>query len=329
MTQENSSSDQQNNEEKTNASRRKFLQNAGLAGLSAGAATLAGRDKLGEPVSAETPVKDGVIPDESRAMHGGSPVADTTFKTPEGDTEVVLPPLKERVLAIKQLLIEKKLINEEGVQGFVNYYEKVVGPHFGAAVVAHAWKNPDWKAKLLAPPADKPFQAAILIRDFLFNTVNPDTGKPYLSDQITFGLTIGPEGEYIRIFANGEQQENGKTIFVHNLVTCTVCSCYPQALLGTQPMWYKSQQYRARSVSEPLGVLVEFAEDANKGKGDRLRQFKDYTAKIDELRVWDSNSEVRFFVIPEMPKAWVNLSENELRKRVTRNAMLGAEILYS
>jgi nitrile hydratase len=82
---------------------------------------------------------------------------------------------------------------------------------------------------------------------------------------------------------------------------------------------------------------VEFAEDAHKGKSaprsgslrDRLKQFKDYTAKIDELRVWDSNSEVRFFVIPEMPKAWANLSENELRKRVTRNAMLGAEILYS
>jgi nitrile hydratase len=227
MSQNNHPTDPQNSEEKTNASRRKFLQNAGLAGLSAGAVTLAGRDKLGEPVSAETPVKDGVIPDESRAMHGGSPVADTTVKTPDGDAEVVLPPLKERVLAIKQLLIEKKIINEEGVQGFVNYYEKVVGPHFGAAVVAHAWKNPEWKAKLLAPPEEKPFQAAILIRDFLFNTVNPDTGKPYLSAQITFGLTIGPEGEYIRIFANGEQQENGKTIFVHNLVTCTVCSCYP------------------------------------------------------------------------------------------------------
>jgi nitrile hydratase len=94
-------------------------------------------------------------------------------------------------------------------------------------------------------------------------------------------------------------------------------------------MWYKSQQYRARSVSDPFGVLVEFAEDTNPGKSDRLKQFKDYTAKIDELRVWDSNSEVRFFVIPEMPKAWANLSENELRKRVTRNAMLGAEILYS
>ncbi len=205
MSQNNHPSEPQNTEEKTNASRRKFLQNVGLAGLSAGAATVAGQGLL-EDVSAETPVKDVVTPDESRAMHGGSPVADTTFKTPEGSTEVVLPPLKERVLAIKQLLIEKKIVSEEGVQGFVNYYEKVVGPHFGAAVVAHAWKNPDWKAKLLAPPADKPFQAAILIRDFLFNTVNPDTGKPYLSDQITFGLTIGPKAN-ISVFLPTENSK--------------------------------------------------------------------------------------------------------------------------
>lgn len=261
-------------------------------------------------------------------MQGGAPVVDQPFKWADGTTEIILPPLKERVLALKQLLIEKKLMSEDVIQGFVNYYEKVVGPHLGAAVVAHAWVNPDWKAKLLAPPADQPFQAALLIRDFLFNTPNPDTGKPYLTPEITFGLTIGPEGEFIRIVANGEQKEGGKSLFVHNLVTCTVCSCYPQALLGTQPMWYKSQQYRARSVADPLGILREFAEDANPNNGARRRQFQDYAAQIDELRVWDSNSEVRFFVIPVMPKAWAGLSENELRKRVTRNAMLGAEILY-
>jgi nitrile hydratase len=316
-----------NESETTNKSRRNFIRNAGLAGLTAGATTLLGRDQSGEPVSAEPPKTDGAIPDEVRAIQGGMPVYDATFKTADG-IETVLPPLKERVLALKQLLIEKKLISEQAIQGFVDYYENVVGPHLGAAVVAHAWKNPDWQAQLLAPPTDKPFQAALLIRDFLFNTINPDTGKPYLSPEVTFGLTIGPEGEYIRIVANGEQQQDGKTIFVHNLVTCTVCSCYPQALLGTQPMWYKSQQYRARSVADPLGILVEFAEDANQNKPERLQQFKKYSAKIDELRVWDSNSEVRFFVIPEMPKTWANLSENELRQRVTRNAMLGAEILY-
>lgn len=313
--------------EKTNKSRRKFLRNAGLASLTAGATTIVGRETINEPASAK-PAQEGVTPDDSRAIHGGAPVSDTPVKSANGHIEPLLPPLKERVLALKQLLIEKKLISEQAVQGFVDYYEKFVGPHLGAAVVAHAWKNPDWKAELLMPPEDKPFQAALLIRDFLFNTVNPDTGKPYLVPQLTFGLTIGPEGEFIRIVANGQQAAKGKTLFVHNLVTCTVCSCYPQALLGTQPMWYKSQQYRARSVSDPLGILAEFAADANQGNEKRQAQFQAYANKIDELRVWDSNSEVRFFVIPEMPKSWVGLSENELRKRVTRNAMLGAEILY-
>lgn len=341
VTMENNQPDQknidhptENSQDAENKSRRDFLRNAGLAGLSAGVTTIIGREKLGEPASAETVsetnnLTNNTLADPSRVMHGGSPIYDAPGKNPDGSTEAILPPIRERVLALKQLLIEKKIISEQAVQGFVDYYEKVVGPHLGAAVVAHAWKNPDWQAKLVNPPADQPFQAAILIRDFLFNTINPDTGKPYLDANITFGLTIGPEGEYIRILANGEQIENGKKIFLHNLVTCTVCSCYPQALLGTQPMWYKSQQYRARSVSDPFGILLEFAEDANQGKSDRLKQFAEYTSKINELRVWDSNSEVRFFVIPEMPKAWSNFSENELRKKITRNAMLGAEILYA
>ncbi|MFM6322234.1 MAG: nitrile hydratase subunit alpha [Microcystis panniformis] len=325
---QNANASQASAEEKTNKSRRNFLRNAGLASLSAGATTIVGKETIGDPVSGKSPVHEGVTPDDSRAMHGGAPVSDIPLKSTNGKLELVLPPIKERVLALKQLLIEKKLIQEQAIQGFVDYYEKFVGPHLGAAVVAHAWTNPDWKAQLLAPPPEKPFQAALLIRDFLFNTVNPDTGKPYLIPQLTFGLTIGPEGEFIRIVANGEQTHHGKTLFVHNLVTCTVCSCYPQALLGTQPMWYKSQQYRARSISDPFGILVEFAEDANRGTAERQAQFQAYANKLDELRVWDSNSEVRFFVIPEMPKQWIGLTENELRKRVTRNAMLGAEILY-
>ncbi|MFM7530178.1 MAG: nitrile hydratase subunit alpha [Nodosilinea sp.] len=308
---------------KTRPSRRHFLRNASLAGLTAGATTLVGRETVGEPVGAESTTKQTVVADDSRASHGGAPIADT-----HGPLEPVLPPIKERVLALKQLLIEKNLIDEKTIQGFVDYYEQFVGPHLGAAVVAHAWLNPDWQAELLAPPEERPFQAAQLIRDFLFNTVNPASGKPYLVPQLTFGLTIGPEGEFIRVVANGQQTQDGSTLFVHNLVTCTVCSCYPQALLGTQPMWYKSQQYRARSVADPFGILLEFAEDAHQGKADRRAQFQAYADKIDELRVWDSNSEVRFFVIPEMPKPWAGLSENELRQRITRNAMLGAEILY-
>jgi hypothetical protein len=150
-----------------NKSRRDFIRNAGLASLTAGAATLAGRDKLGEPASAAPPN----LADDSRRMQGGAPIVDQPFKRPDGSTETILPPLKERVMALKQLLIEKKLISDQAVQGFVDYYEKFVGPHLGAAVVAHAWTNPDWKAQLLAPPAAKPFQAALL-------TYIPQVGNP-------------------------------------------------------------------------------------------------------------------------------------------------------
>ncbi|MFN9176730.1 MAG: nitrile hydratase subunit alpha [Synechocystis sp.] len=136
----------QNASETPSKSRRNFIRNAGLAGLTAGATTFVGRDQNGAPANAETPKTDGAIPDEVRAMHGGAPIYDASFKTADG-IETVLPPLKERVLALKQLLIEKKLISDQAIQGFVNYYENIVGPHFGAAVVAHAWKNPDWQAK--------------------------------------------------------------------------------------------------------------------------------------------------------------------------------------
>jgi len=315
----NNSDNSDNSQNPKQKSRRKFLHNAGLVGLAA--ATTVGAESV-IPAQGKASLKDTA--DDSRATNCGAPIYDKTFTNEE-----VLPPLKERVLALKQLLIEKKLIDEATIGFFINYYEKAIGPHLGAAVVAHAWSNPTWKAQLLNPPADKAFAATILIKDFLFNTLNPATGKPYLSEDLTFGLTIGREGEYIRVLANGEQLQDGKTIFVHNLVTCTACSCYPLALLGLQPMWYKSQQYRARSVSEPLEILKEFAQESNQGKPGREKQFKTYIDNISELRVWDSNSEVRFFVIPEMPNSWSGLSEHELFQRITRNSMLGAEILYS
>ena len=112
-------------------------------------------------------------------------------------------------------------------------------------------------------------------------------------------------------------------------MACTVCSCYPQALLGVQPTWYKSQQYRSRVISNPLGVVDEFMQDLIAGDSAKWAQYKSYRAGLDEVRTWDSNSEVRFFVIPEMPSSWNGLSEAELRKRITRNAMLGAEILLA
>ena len=106
----------ENVSETTNKSRRNFIRNAGLAGLTAGATTLVGRDQSGEPANAETPKTDGAMPDEVRAMHGGAPIYDAPFKTADG-IEPVLPPLKERVLALKQLLIEKKLISDQAIQG--------------------------------------------------------------------------------------------------------------------------------------------------------------------------------------------------------------------
>jgi nitrile hydratase len=255
---------------------------------------------------------------------GGSPVVESSYESGEKP----LPSLKQRVLALKGLLVEKGILTEEKINGFVNYYEKLVGPHLGAAAVAHAWVNEDFRRRLLEPPADQPFMASAALRDFLFNTINPDTGHPFLAPQLTLGTAIGPEGEYLRIVQNGLQTsgaQKGKRI--HNIVACTVCSCYPQALLGVQPTWYKSQQYRSRVINNPLGVVDEFMQDLVATNQEKWAYYKAYRDDLDEIRTWDSNSEVRFFVIPELPTAWKGLPEQELRKRVTRNAMLGAEIL--
>jgi nitrile hydratase len=309
--------------------RRAFLRNAGLAALAAGTAaslpqvearqlTKGAGDKSPAP-QADPPG----IGTELEAL-GGSPVVESGYESGEKP----LPSLKQRVLALKGLLVEKGILTEEKINGFVSYYEKFVGPHLGAAAVAHAWVNEDFRRRLLEPPADQPFMASAALRDFLFNTINPDTGHPFLAPQLTLGTAIGPEGEYLRIVQNGLQAsgaQKGKRI--HNIVACTVCSCYPQALLGVQPTWYKSQQYRSRVINNPLGVVDEFMQDLVASNQGKWAYYKAYRDGLDEIRTWDSNSEVRFFVIPELPTAWKGLPEQELRKRVTRNAMLGAEIL--
>lgn len=313
----------------TSKPRRSFLRHTALAALAAGTAVSlpkveARQDPKGTNDKLPTPPDDIVgIGNELEAV-GGSPVAESGYASGERP----LPSLKQRVLALKGLLIEKGILSEEKINGFVGYYEKFVGPHLGAAAVAHAWVNADFRRKLLEPPADQPFMATAALRDFLFNTVNPETGHPFLAPQLTLGTAIGPEGEYLRIVQNGLQTtgpDKGKRI--HNIVACTVCSCYPQALLGVQPTWYKSQQYRSRVISNPLGVLDEFMQDLAAANQEKWSFYKRYRDGLDEIRTWDSNSEVRFFVIPELPSAWKNIPEHELRKRITRNAMLGAEIL--
>jgi nitrile hydratase len=296
--------------------RRSFLRNTGLAALAAGAASLPGvTANAKDPAGAPPP--SGQLPPSGEPAYGVEPGG-----------EASLPSLKQRVLALKGLLIQKGVLSEERITGFVAYYEKFVGPHLGAAAVAHAWVNPEFRTRLLTPPADQPFQATAALRDFLFGTTNPDTGRPYLAPELTLGTAIGPEGEFLRIVENGVQSTGpDKGSRVHNIVACTVCSCYPQALLGVQPTWYKSQQYRSRVINDPLGVVDEFMEDLIAGDTKKWAVYKAYRDGLDEIRTWDSNSEVRFFVIPEQPPSWRGLGESELRRRITRNAMLGAEIL--
>ncbi|MGA9148060.1 MAG: nitrile hydratase subunit alpha [Candidatus Nanopelagicales bacterium] len=285
---------------------------AGIAGIGAVGATTgllaacAPEDKVGVGAGAGTP-------DSSRIVLGGQPILDTDF--PDGATP--LAPLKDRVLALKALLISKGVVKDEMVNGFVTFYQTQVGPQYGKAVVAHAWTDPAFMKSLINPPAGQPFAATKIVAGYLASLNDKALTVPQLP-----GSTIGPEGEWLRVVANGRDPKTGKRI--HNMVTCSACSCYPQALLGVQPVWYKSQQYRARSVRAPRGVMREFA--AAKGP-DAEKQLEAYLATIDEVRVWDSNSEARFLVIPERPASSAGQSETQLRSVVTRNSMVGVEIL--
>jgi nitrile hydratase len=318
-----SSSAPEEAEEASASSRREFFKQVsgsvvgvGLGGISGTALTTA---QLVSPAAAATSCASDADP--TRWWIGGAPIRDCPdeFQPPQG----ILNPLPARVSALKDLLISKRVVAQQGIDGFVQYYSKTITPMLGAAVVVQAWQNPSFKQALLNPPSSQPFYASLLIRNFLTSAINPIDGKIFLDPANTFGLTLGPEGEYIRVVANGVLPAVNSTtgLRIHNLVVCTVCSCYPQALLGVQPTWYKSQQYRARAMGEPFGVLKEFAEDAG-------HNIDAYLASINELRVWDANSEVRFFVIPEMPRSWAGLSSSDKLKRVTRNSMVGTEILY-
>ncbi|MFN8634135.1 MAG: nitrile hydratase subunit alpha [Chloroflexota bacterium] len=174
-----------------------------------------------------------------------------------------------RARALESLLIEKGLTSSDLVDKVINVYEHDIGPHHGARVVARAWADPAFKARLLADGT-----AAV--------------------GEMGFG------GALIAVVEN--------TPSVHNLVVCTLCSCYPSALLGLPPTWYKSFAYRSRAVIEPRAVLHEFGLDLD----DSV-----------EVRVWDSSSELRYLVLPERPAGTDGLSEEELAALVTRDAMIG------
>lgn len=297
-------------------SRRGLLTS--FVGLGAGAGLLGACAPADAPGAAASAVESagsvgGVTVDTSRAVLGGQPILDADF--PDGATP--LAPLKERVLALKALLVSKGVLKEDMINGFVTFYQSQVGPQYGKAVVAHAWSDPTFMDALTNPPAGRPFAATTIVSDYLASLKDPAFVSPQMP-----GFTLGPEGEWLRVVANGLDKSSGKRI--HNMVSCTACSCYPQALLGVQPVWYKSQQYRARSVRAPRGVMREFAE----AKGpEAVAKLEAYLQSIDEFRVWDSNSEARFLVIPERPTGTAGFDEAQLSDLVTRNAMVGVEIL--
>jgi nitrile hydratase len=177
-----------------------------------------------------------------------------------------------RVKALESLLVEKGVVDPAALDALIDRFEHKVGPRNGARVVARAWVDPAFKSRLLS---DAP--AAIAELGFTSHT-----------------------GEHMVVYEN--------TAKVHNLVVCTLCSCYPWTLLGLPPVWYKSTAYRSRAVIDPRGVLHEFGLDL---------------ADDVELRVWDSTAELRYLILPERPHASEHLSEDELAALVTRDAMVG------
>jgi nitrile hydratase len=177
-----------------------------------------------------------------------------------------------RVKALESLLVEKGLVDPAALDAIVDHYEHRVGPRNGARVVARAWTDPAYKARLLADAT-----AAIAELDY-----------------------TGRQGEHMVVVENTPQ--------THNLVVCTLCSCYPWPVLGLPPVWYKSSAYRSRAVIDPRGVIAEF--------GTALPEDV-------EVRVWDSTAEVRYLVLPERPAGTEALDEEALAALVTRDGMVG------
>jgi nitrile hydratase subunit alpha len=177
-----------------------------------------------------------------------------------------------RAEALESLLLERGLIDPSVVDGLISRYENDVGPLNGAKVVAKAWTDPEYKARLL----------------------QDGTGAV---GELGFS---GPQGEHIVVLENSSD--------VHNVVVCTLCSCYPWPLLGLPPGWYKDPAYRSRIVREPRTMLRELGLELD-----------DDT----EVRVWDSSSEVRYFVLPERPEGTSDLDEERLAALVSRDAMVG------
>ncbi len=186
--------------------------------------------------------------------------------------------LEERVRRLETLLVEKGLVDPAAIDRLIDTYENKVGPRNGAKVVAKAWADPDYRSRLLADAT-----AAIASLGF-----------------------SGRQGEHMVAVENTPE--------THNLVVCTLCSCYPWPVLGLPPVWYKSPAYRSRAVSEPRAVLAEFGVDLPD------------SVQVD---VWDSTAEIRYLVIPMRPAGTEGWSEDQLAGLVTRDSMIGAGLANS
>ncbi|MEM7209168.1 MAG: nitrile hydratase subunit alpha [Pseudomonadota bacterium] len=183
-----------------------------------------------------------------------------------------LSEIEQRVKDLEQLLVEKGLVDPATLDELIDTYETRVGPRNGAAVVAKAWVDPEYKKRLLD-------DATSAIAELGY---------------------VGRQGEHMVVVENTPQ--------VHNLVVCTLCSCYPWPVLGLPPVWYKASSYRARAVREPRAVMAEF----------------DCVLPDDvEVRVWDSTAEVRYLVLPMRPEGAEKMGEAELAELVTRDSMIG------
>lgn len=179
-----------------------------------------------------------------------------------------------RVKALETLLLEKGLINSESIDAWIEAYTEDIGPKRGAHVVAKAWNDADFRQRLV------------------------QDGSSAIDELGYLGNATG----HLKVIENTES--------VHNLVVCTLCSCYPFSILGIAPAWYKAAAYRSRAVRDPRGVLAEFGVQISNDI---------------EVRVWDSTAELRYLVLPQRPSNTEALSEDELASLVTRNSMIGTD----
>jgi nitrile hydratase subunit alpha len=195
---------------------------------------------------------------------------------PTGDSQ--LSPIELRVRALETILTEKGYVDPAALDALVEAYATRIGPQNGARVVAKAWTDANYRRWLLSDAT-----AAIASLGY-----------------------IGRQGTHMVALEN--------TPKLHNMVVCTLCSCYPWPVLGLPPVWYKSAPYRSRAVSDPRGVLRDFGVEL---------------AADTEIRVWDSTSEVRYLVLPMRPSGTDHFSEDELARLVTRDAMIGTGLAKS